>query len=171
MAMTVETALLDSPIGRLTLTAEGGELTGLRMGADRLDEKPVKPRGLLAEAARQLAAYFAGDLKRFDLPIRVRGSVFDQKIWAALLDIPYGETWSYGELAARVGSPNGARPAGGSCGRNPVAIVVPCHRVVGRNGALGGYGGGIERRVWLLDHESRVVAGTDVTSLARTSGS
>lgn len=148
---------MDSPIGQLTLTAEGDALTGVHMHEQR--HLPAMPPSIehddaaLAPFVAQLEAYFAGDLTDFDLPIELHGTAFQRQVWAALQEIPYGETISYGELASRVGNPKASRAVGLANGRNPVAIVIPCHRVIGADGSLTGYGGGLERKVWLLDHE------------------
>lgn len=126
---------VESPVGRLTITEAEGAIVQIRWGEGGNGEKTP----LLAEAERQLAAYFAGRLSRFDLPLRPAGSAFDKRVWAAMSDIPYGQTRRYGELAMEVGS--APRAVGGACGRNPIPIVVPCHRVLA-SGALGGYSGG-----------------------------
>jgi methylated-DNA-[protein]-cysteine S-methyltransferase len=102
----------------------------------------------------QLHAYFAGVLTDFEIPMDMRGTDFQRRVWAELCEIPYGETISYGELARRVGNPQASRAVGLANGRNPVAIVVPCHRVIGADGSLTGYGGGLGRKVWLLEHEA-----------------
>ena len=157
-------AVIDSPIGPLTLIAEDGMLAGVHMeitryepdvaalgtAADR-DDEPV-----LAAAARQLDAYFDGELTDFDLPLALDGSPFQRTVWAGLQDIPYGQTISYGELARRIGQPSASRAVGLANGRNPVSIVVPCHRVIGANGSLTGYGGGMDRKRFLLALEQRV---------------
>jgi methylated-DNA-[protein]-cysteine S-methyltransferase len=152
------TTTLETPIGRLTLTARGGLLTGLYMEEHRYAPSLPGPqehgnRGF-AEAIDQIKAYFTGALKRFDLPLSLDGTRFQKQVWAGLLEIPYGETVSYGELAQRVGKPGAARAVGLANGRNPVSIIVPCHRVIGANGSLVGYGGGLDRKVWLLQHEA-----------------
>lgn len=126
---------IDSPVGRLTITETDGAIVQIRWGGG--DEGERTP--LLAEAAHQLDAYFAGRRKRFDLPLRPAGSVFDQRVWAAMQQIPHGQTRRYGELAMEVGS--APRAIGGACGRNPIPIVIPCHRVLA-SGGLGGYSGG-----------------------------
>ncbi len=148
---------IDSPIGVLTLTSENGSLSGIQMHEQR-HHKEV-PAGYcrddqgLAYAVEQLNAYFAGTLQNFDLPTVTHGTEFQRRVWAALCEIPYGETISYGELARWVGNPKASRAVGLANGRNPLAIVVPCHRVIGADGSLTGYGGGLERKVWLLEHE------------------
>jgi methylated-DNA-[protein]-cysteine S-methyltransferase len=156
--------VIDSPIGPLTLIAENGRLAGVHMEITRYepdaatlgtavgsDNEPV-----LASAAKQLDAYFDGELTNFDLPLTLDGSPFQQTVWAALQDIPYGQTTSYGDLAKRIGSPSASRAVGLANGRNPVSIVVPCHRVIGADGSLTGYGGGMDRKRFLLALEQRV---------------
>lgn len=150
---------LESPIGRLLLLTDGEALTGVYMD---LPGKP--PRGLdgwecdagagpLPAVARQLDEYFRGRRREFDLPIRMQGSDFQQRAWRSLMEIPYGQTRSYGEQARRIGNPNASRAVGLANGRNPIPIVVPCHRVIGADGSLTGFGGGLERKRWLLAHE------------------
>src|SRR5260370_29838025 len=164
-AMTVSTAtalrshaVIDSPIGPLTLVTEDGKLAGLYM--DVAEHEPdeaslgervsVDDDAVLSAAAHQLARYFAGELTSFDLPLNLEGPSFQRTVWAGLLEIPYGETISYGELARRIGQPSASRAVGLANGRNPVSIVVPCHRVVGSDGSLTGYGGGLPRKQYLL---------------------
>jgi methylated-DNA-[protein]-cysteine S-methyltransferase len=157
--------VIDSVVGTLTLVAEEGAIVGLYMDLQRHrpdDDKlgEPDPRGREVEpfkaAADQLDAYFDGELTRFDLPLAPRGSEFQQRVWAALQEIPYGQTESYGELAERIGSPGGARAVGLANGKNPISIVIPCHRVVGSDGSLTGYGGGLDRKRQLLDLELAV---------------
>lgn len=157
--------VIDSEIGPLTLVAEDGAIMGLYMhlqrhrpGDDRLGERDRRGRESepFKTLADQLDAYFAGELTRFDVPLAPRGSEFQQRVWAALQEIPYGETESYGQLAERIGSPNAARAVGLANGKNPISIVIPCHRVVGSGGNLTGYGGGLDRKKQLLDLELRV---------------
>jgi methylated-DNA-[protein]-cysteine S-methyltransferase len=152
------TTTVDSPIGVLTLAASDGYLTGVHMDGQRHapDPRPERFRhgAGFADIADQLEAYFAGDLLAFDIAIHLEGTEFQRQVWSHLREIPYGETISYGELARRVGSPGAARACGLANGRNPVSVIVPCHRVIGADGRLTGYGGGLERKAWLLDHES-----------------
>jgi len=108
---------------------------------------------VLERAAAQLAEYFAGDRRTFDLPLAPEGTTFQRRVWDALLRISYGETWSYGRLAREIGSPSASRAVGAANGKNPLSIIVPCHRVVGVNGALTGYAGGVTAKQWLLAHE------------------
>ena len=146
---------LTTPIGELMLTADDdGALTGVYL-PNRLPDPAGWERDdeLLADARRQLTEYFAGERTTFDLPLRPAGAPFQLRVWEALLRIPYGETASYGELARELGHPTAARAVGAANGRNPIAIVVPCHRVIGSNGSLTGYAGGLECKRALLDLE------------------
>jgi methylated-DNA-[protein]-cysteine S-methyltransferase len=153
------TAIVESPIGPLTLIARDGVLTNVSMYEQRHVSPPpddaVIDDAYFKDVAAQLDAYFAGELTSFDLEMNLLGTPFQRSVWSQLCEIPYGETISYGELARRVGNPNASRAVGLANGRNPVAIIVPCHRVIGANGSLTGYGGGLERKTWLLDHEVR----------------
>lgn len=145
---------LDSPIGRLLVA---GDEQGLRFllftrGRDRAEPKPdwEPDRGLLKEPVKQLSSYFAGKLREFDLRLAPEGTPFQQQVWRALCDIPYGETTSYGELARRIANPKAVRAVGLANGSNPISIVIPCHRVIGSNGSLVGYGGGLPIKQALL---------------------
>jgi methylated-DNA-[protein]-cysteine S-methyltransferase len=153
--MTTRAATLTSPIGELLLVSDGAALTAVRFD-DARRGRPT-PDGaddpVIAEAAAQLRAYFAGERTAFDLPLRAAGTPFEQTVWDELRQIPYGETTSYGELAARVGEPSAARAVGRANGRNPIPIIVPCHRVIGADGSLTGFGGGLETKRALLDLE------------------
>ena len=160
-------AMVDSRLGPLTIVAEDGQIRCLYMDLQRHrpDDDELgepDPLGCDAEpfkaAADQLDAYFTGVRTTFDLPLAPLGSEFQQRVWSALQEIPYGRTESYGELAERIGSPGGARAVGLANGRNPIGIVIPCHRVIGSNGSLSGYAGGLDRKRWLLDHELAVSA-------------
>lgn len=150
--------IVDSPLGPLTLVATDGVLSGLYM-TDQRHRPPADALGVpdarpFTEAVRQLDAYFAGELTVFDLPLRMDGTPFRQRVWSALRDIPYGRTISYGQLAARIGNPAASRAVGLANGRNPIGIIVPCHRVVGASGSLTGYSGGLDRKRHLLALES-----------------
>jgi methylated-DNA-[protein]-cysteine S-methyltransferase len=154
--------IVDSPIGPLTLVAADGWITGLSMDAQRYrpGEEVVGSAGdpaaePFATAADQLGRYFAGQLTEFDLPLAPAGTRFQRAVWDALRQIPYGETWSYGQLASKIGNPAAVRAVGLANGRNPIALVVPCHRVIGADGSLTGYGGGLDRKRFLLDLEAR----------------
>ncbi|MEU7337408.1 methylated-DNA--[protein]-cysteine S-methyltransferase [Streptomyces sp. NPDC007074] len=147
----------DSPYGPLTLVADDDLLCGLYMVGQRhrppQEDFGARDDTLLPEVKRQLTAYFAGDLKEFDLPMRLAGTAFQRSVWEQLVRIPYGEIRSYGELADALGNPKASRAVGLANGRNPVGIIVPCHRVVGADGSLTGYGGGLDRKRRLLDFE------------------
>jgi methylated-DNA-[protein]-cysteine S-methyltransferase len=152
----------DSPIGELLLVGDERELHGLYMQEGRTavairddwepDDEPF------AQAREQLDEYFAGRRTTFDLPLKMSGSPFQRRVWHALQEIAYGETISYGELAHRVGEPATPRNVGSANGRNPISVIVPCHRVIGADGSLVGYGGGLERKRILLDLEAGVLA-------------
>ncbi|MFG3249652.1 methylated-DNA--[protein]-cysteine S-methyltransferase [Streptomyces sp. NPDC048187] len=154
--------VIDSPYGALTLVAEDGALCGLYMTDQR--HRPaeetfgVRDARPFAETEEQLEAYFTGELKDFTLGLRLNGTPFQRTVWEQLRKIPYGETRSYGELAAALGNPAASRAVGLANGRNPVGIIVPCHRVVGASGDLTGYGGGLERKRRLLDFERGAAA-------------
>jgi methylated-DNA-[protein]-cysteine S-methyltransferase len=146
---------VDSPIGRLSLYSDGEALTGLYMEKREPPGEwvPGEDIAVLKSAAQQLKEYFTGARREFDLPIALRGTAFQCKVWERLKSIPCGETWSYGQLAQRIRQPTASRAVGLANGRNPVSIVIPCHRVIGSDGSLTGYGGGLERKQWLLEHE------------------
>lgn len=150
---------IDSPLGRILLTADGEKLTGLHFEHDKYfprlgEDWPESPRAqVLARAARQIREYFAGERDRFDLPLAPEGTPFQRRVWQALLGIGCGETTTYGEIARRIGAPQSVRAVGAAIGRNPISIIVPCHRVVGSTGALTGYAGGLERKRALLARE------------------
>ena len=151
---------LVSPIGEILLTSDGTALTGLFMESHRGGwEQPAPEWRRSGEpftvVGEQLAAYFAGELTTFDVPLNAHGTPFQQRVWSALLTIPYGETVSYLEIARRIGDAKAVRAVGTANGRNPISIIVPCHRVIGASGALTGYGGGIERKRALLMLEAR----------------
>ncbi|MFD7402072.1 methylated-DNA--[protein]-cysteine S-methyltransferase [Streptomyces sp. NPDC059866] len=147
------------PLGELLLTADpSGTLTSLSVpgqkGGRTVQDGWLHDPGLFREAEEQLAAYFAGELKEFRLPSRTEGTAFRQRVWAALDSLPYGATTTYGEIAARIGAPRAAvRAVGGAIGANPLLILRPCHRVIGADGALTGYAGGLDRKVQLLTLE------------------
>lgn len=146
---------MPSPLGELMLTAANGELTGLYMPAEAHAPPAgaVRDGGAFAAVRRQLEEYFAGERRTFELSVAPRGTQFQRRVWAELQRIGYGETISYAELAARIGRPTAIRAAGAANGANPVSIIIPCHRVIGSNGSLTGYGGGIEAKRALLDLE------------------
>lgn len=153
--------VMESPIDPLLLTSDGEFLTGLYMEKEaqkllsgmkddwQQDENAVP----FKETIAQLYAYFTGELHEFDLPLKATGTPFQEMVWQALTSIPYGKTVSYKDIAEHVHLPKAARAVGMANGRNPISIIIPCHRVIGANGKLTGYGGGIHRKEWLLGHE------------------
>lgn len=151
----------DSPVGRLALATDGHALIAVSFGEPPHTAVPAEywneDASALDAARRQLDEYFEGTRRQFDLPLKALGTHFQQSVWSALREIPYGTTWSYQQLARRVGRERAVRAVGLANARNPLAIVVPCHRVIGTTGALTGFGGGIEAKAWLLVHERRVV--------------
>jgi methylated-DNA-[protein]-cysteine S-methyltransferase len=168
--MTLLRSRVESPCGDLHLYIDVTDVSGAAIVAILFDVEPgrrdirdghdrscasvgVEDHPLLARASEQLAEYFIGTRTIFDLPLRPSGTAFQRQAWNALLDIPYGSTTSYGEQARRIGKPDAVRAIGAANGRNPIGIVIPCHRVIGANGSLTGYGGGLETKAWLLRHE------------------
>jgi methylated-DNA-[protein]-cysteine S-methyltransferase len=166
---------MESPVGKLLLAADDA---GLRFVLFAEGREPAAPGSqwredstpLLRETIRQLRAFFAGDLREFQLPLAPQGPSFHQRVWRELCKIPYGETTSYGELARRIGAPQACRAVGRANGANPIAIVIPCHRVIGSNGKLTGYGGGLPRKEFLLALESRQLPLAASAAAATTSG-
>lgn len=157
--------VIDSPYGPLTLVATDGVLSGLYMTEQRhrppeesFGDRDPAPFG---ETISQLSAYFAGELTAFDLPLRLDGTPFQRTVWQELQRIPYGETRSYGQLADALGKPNASRAVGLANGKNPIGVIVPCHRVVGADGSLTGYGGGLDRKRQLLAFEGGTRGGAD----------
>ena len=145
-----------SPIGAWKIISDGDSIVGIFSQRHRqslaIDEgAPVDE--VCQEAHRQLAEYFAGERRQFDLPLAPSGTEFDRRVWDTLLEIPFGATWSYGQLARHIGQPTAARAVGAANGRNPIGLVIPCHRVIGANGNHVGYGGGLDVKAWLLEHE------------------
>jgi len=175
--MTSSTAVrahvtVPSPVGPLTIVTQDGLIAGLYMDAQRHAPGP-QAYGVpgdpadepFAAAAAQLAAYFDGRLTDFDLPLGPAGTEFQRRVWDGLRAIPYGQTVSYGELARRLGHPAASRAVGLANGRNPIAIVVPCHRVIGADGSMTGYGGGLDRKRFLLALEGRRPAGLSIPDM------
>ena len=159
--MSLVYKVMDSPVGKLKLVASGKGLVAVlwqndrpervRLGELREDVKhPV-----LAETERQLTEYFAGKRQSFSVALDMRGTPFQRNVWEALLAIPFGETWSYGQLAKRLGNPQANRAVGAASGRNPISIIVPCHRVIGSSGKLTGFAGGLETKAQLLELEEK----------------
>ncbi|MDT5219784.1 MAG: methylated-DNA-[protein]-cysteine S-methyltransferase [Mycobacterium sp.] len=149
---------IDSPIGLLTLAGRDGVLTNLRMVDQTYEPNRADwtlDNNAFADAVKQLGDYFAGERLDFDVELDLGGTQFQQRVWKALLTIPYGETRSYGEIAGQIGAPGAARAVGLANGHNPIAIIVPCHRVIGASGKLTGYGGGLGRKQTLLSLEKQ----------------
>jgi methylated-DNA-[protein]-cysteine S-methyltransferase len=156
--VTIVHHVMDTPIGPLTLVASDAGLREIRFPPDDGPvpgpDEPDHP--VIAAAVRQLSEYFAGSRQQFEVPLEPVGSAFQRAAWNALRAIPYGETVTYGEQARRLGDPGKARAVGAANGANPLPIIVPCHRVIGSDGSLTGFGGGLETKAWLLHHERQV---------------
>jgi methylated-DNA-[protein]-cysteine S-methyltransferase len=161
LTMTTYFTYLDSAIGELLLAGNGEALglLGFPEGKMRLRHREdwTQDRSLFTAAIDQLQAYFAGELQDFDLPLAPEGTQFQRAVWDALIHIPYGETRSYGDIAQKVGSPKASRAVGAANGQNPIPIIIPCHRVIGKSGALVGFGGGLSTKVQLLDLEQKTL--------------
>jgi len=159
--VTLKCRTVDSPVGPLTLAGRDGHLVHLRM-----EDQTYEPSrdgwevddSAFPEVVEQLAEYFAGERTDFELSLDLVGTAFQRTVWTALREIPYGQTCSYGEIARKIGSPGASRAVGLANGHNPIGIIVPCHRVIGANGSLTGYGGGLERKRMLLDLEKSRMA-------------
>ncbi len=148
---------IDSPLGHLRLVGNDEVLTGLYLADHQRCPAPSKDwsehNEVLEPVCRQLGEYFAGERSEFDVPMRLEGTPFQVEVWGALRSIPYGTTASYADIARAVGRPSAVRAVGAANGRNPISIIVPCHRVIGADGTLTGYGWGVDRKAWLLAHE------------------
>jgi methylated-DNA-[protein]-cysteine S-methyltransferase len=160
--MTTYYHYLDAPIGTLLLAGSGDALTllGFPSGSMARRHEPgwQQDAGPFRQVCEQLQEYFAGERQAFELPLAPAGTTFQQQVWSSLQAIPFGETWSYGQLAARIGKPKAARAVGAANGLNPIPVIIPCHRVIGANGKLTGFGGGLDTKRYLLDLESGVRA-------------
>lgn len=161
---------MPSPVGELLLTSNGDALTAVyfedpKYGPTSTDGC-IRDDAVLAEARRQLEEYFRGDRTDFDLALAPAGTDFQRSVWRALTEIPFASTTSYGRIASSIGKPSASRAVGAANGRNPISIIVPCHRVVGSGGDLTGYGGGLDRKRWLLDHEAVVLSKVRAASVA-----
>lgn len=146
-----------TPIGELTLVASESAITEVHFPRRFSGDVPRGENAILARAAQQLTEYFARERTSFDLPLEMDGTEFERSVWNLLRDIPYGATTSYSDLARRLGTPKDARAVGAANGKNPIPIIVPCHRVIGANGDLTGFGGGLETKRWLLVHEGALL--------------
>lgn len=159
--MPAASTRLSTPIGELVLVASDTALTAVHFPTSRHGPPPPvgteRENEVLARAKQQLEEYFAGTRTAFDLPLAAEGSAFERRVWDLLRTIPYGTTTSYGALARRLGDVKATRAVGAANGRNPIPIIVPCHRVVGARGELTGFGGGLERKRWLLEHEGALL--------------
>lgn len=161
--MTIYTQYQNSIFDLITIRADNGGLSGLWLNTQLKNEhlnhfgQRDDDHPLLLETIAQLEAYFAGTLTDFDLPLSLQGmgTPFQQQVWQALITIPYGETWSYQQLATKINNPKAVRAVGAANGKNPISIIVPCHRVIGKNGTLTGYAGGVDMKQKLLDIESK----------------
>lgn len=155
--MTTYFTTIQSPVGQIFVQGEEGFVTGLYLPNHKHWRGPPencrRDYGELADAGEQLAEYFAGERQVFDLPLKLIGTEFQKAVWRELAEIPFGVSISYAELARRVGQPTATRAVGAANGRNPISIIVPCHRVIATSGKLTGYGGGLENKKWLLNHE------------------
>jgi methylated-DNA-[protein]-cysteine S-methyltransferase len=150
---------VQSPLGGLLVTRDDDGLTGLCLPTGRYPQRVrdewQRDDDAFDDVRHELGEYFAGALQDFTVPLSPRGSAFQKQVWRALAEIPYGETTSYGKVAVSIGHPDGARAVGVANGQNPIPIIVPCHRVIGADGSLTGYGGGLDAKRWLLDHEAK----------------
>jgi methylated-DNA-[protein]-cysteine S-methyltransferase len=155
-------AHLPSPLGTVLVTSENGILTRLYLDCDESPDGEgwIEDPGPFSAVAEQLDAYWRGELTTFDVPMDPRGTEFQKQVWTALTEIPYGETVTYGEIADALGKPRAVRAVGRANGSNPIAVIVPCHRVIGANGSLTGYAGGLEKKERLLNLEKRTVGNT-----------
>lgn len=157
----VETAAYESPLGRLLLVGQHGFLTGVYF-EDHANRRPISEEIRVLPAAfhhvtTQLDEYFDGSRQEFDLPLRPVGTEFQRRVWTALADISYGTTETYGDLAYRLGDRKASRAVGLANSKNPLSIIIPCHRVLGADGSLTGYGGGVDKKLWLLRHEGALL--------------
>ncbi|MGE3314047.1 MAG: methylated-DNA--[protein]-cysteine S-methyltransferase [Planctomycetaceae bacterium] len=164
MNSTIQYSELDSPLGKIVVCGDGPFVTGLFLpdhkGFSGIDARWTRSDARFAEIRAQLAEYFAGTRQSFDVPLRLDGTPFQKRVWQELVNIPFGSTITYAELARRIGRPTASRAVGHANGRNPVSILIPCHRVVATDGKLTGYAGGISRKKWLIDLERAASAET-----------
>ena len=147
----MNTVNVDTPLGRMYISSDGENITGLRFGSCESET----PDAVLMKAKAELQEYFAGQRKSFDLPLKPEGTTFQQSVWHALCEIPYGKTATYGQIAERIGNKKACRAVGMANNRNPIAIIIPCHRVIGAGGKLTGYAGGLDKKEFLLELEAQ----------------
>ena len=161
--MTSSSRLIDSPIGPLKLTVEHDALIGVDWAApsEPILNEHAPAAGALDRVESELSRYFSGKLERWSLELSLKGTEFQQSVWAALQNIPEGTTSTYQKIAAAIGKPSAVRAVGSAIGSNPIPVIVPCHRVIGSNGSLTGFSGGLEKKTWLLRHEGILPANTD----------
>ena len=146
---------LEFPIGIVEIISDGENLVSVNF-VDEKAKEPIKGNKITITARKQLGEYFKGKRKIFDLPFSLKGTEFQKKVWNALLKIPFGSVVTYSDIANMIGNPNGVRAVGSANSKNPISIIVPCHRVIGKNGKLTGYAGGLDRKEWLIEHEAKV---------------
>jgi methylated-DNA-[protein]-cysteine S-methyltransferase len=172
--MTTYYCQIDSPVDRLLVTGDGHFVTGLyfpeHRGGRGVESEWQLSEATFADVRRQLAEYFAGERQQFDVPLKLAGTPFQQRVWQELVQIPFGTTITYAELARRSGDAQASRAVGHANGRNPISILVPCHRVIGASGKLTGYAGGVEKKEWLLAWERRVALNCAAPSIALATG-
>lgn len=154
--MTTTFTFIESPIGPLLAARKGESIIEIRFSPADAPDDWTRDDGAFRDLRKALERYFSGRSKTFDVPLEPRGTEFQKSVWRALLEVPYGETTTYGDLARRLGNPSAVRAVGAANGANPIPIVIPCHRVIGSNGSLVGFGGGLPVKRWLLDHEAAV---------------
>lgn len=156
MMIEESTILLDTPVGRLAVATDGSAVLSIRIATDRVQGLAQTETPVAMQTINELEEYFAGKRKDFGIPIRMNGTVFQIRVWNELLKIPHGSVTTYGEIAARIGKPGAARAVGMACNRNPLLIVVPCHRVVGQDGSLTGYAAGTDKKRMLMELENGI---------------
>lgn len=156
MMIEESTILLDTPVGRLAVATDGCAVLSIRIAKDRVQGVAQAETPVAMQTINELEEYFAGKRKELGIPIRMNGTAFQIRVWNELLKIPHGSVTTYGEIAARIGKPGAARAVGMACNRNPLLIVVPCHRVVGQNGSLTGYVAGTDKKRMLLELENGI---------------
>lgn len=156
MGKQTDTIFFNSPLGIIKITGDDSSVSEIDFVDENIDDLPDNSKSpVLNKCASQLEEYFAGKRNSFDVPLDLKGTPFQKKVWEALKRIPYGETRSYQDVGTMTGNPRAVRAIGGANNKNPIAIIIPCHRVIGKDGSLTGYGGGLWRKKWLLEHEKK----------------